>query len=114
MTEGDLTKYGARTLAFLGRYVRARAVPHAAVAAAVLTAVACSVSTQYGVKRLVDALSAPSNNGSPWFAFGILLFFIAADNLFWRVAGLVWREQLSRVPGGIPVDVLKPFMSPGP
>ena len=66
MNEGDdLTKYGHRTLAFLGRYVRARAAPHAAIALAVLAAVGCSVSTQYGVKRLVDALSAPSRAEVP-------------------------------------------------
>ena len=107
MAEGDLTTYGARTLAFLGRYVRARAVPHAAVAAAVVTAVACSVSTQYGVKRLVDALSEPSKNGSPWFAFCILLFFIAADNLFWRVAGLVGSYTFVRVTGDIRADLFR-------
>jgi ATP-binding cassette subfamily B protein len=107
MTEGDLTKYGARTLAFLGRYVRARAVPHAAVAAAVVTAVACSVSTQYGVKRLVDALSAPSKNGSPWFAFCVVLFFIAADNLFWRVAGLIGSYTFVRVTGDIRADLFR-------
>ena len=107
MAEGDLTKYGARTLAFLGRYVRARAAPHAAVAAAVLTAVACSVSTQYGVKRLVDALSAPSKNGSPWFAFGVVLFFIAADNLFWRVAGLIGSYTFVRVTGDIRADLFR-------
>ena len=103
----DLTKYGHRTLAFLGRYVRARAVPHAAIALAVMTAVACSVSTQYGVKRLVDALSAPSKNGSPWFAFCILLFFIAADNLFWRVAGLVGSYTFVRVTGDIRADLFR-------
>src|ERR1700722_15103201 len=107
MTEGDLTKNGARTLAFLGRYVRARAIPHAAVAAAVVTAVACSVSTQYGVKRLVDALSAPSKNGSPWFAFCVVLFFIAADNLFWRVAGLIGSYTFVRVTGDIRADLFR-------
>ena len=107
MNEDDLTKYGHRTLAFLGRYVRARAVPHAAIAFAVLTAVACSVSTQYGVKRLVDALSAPSKGGSPWLPFGVLLFFIAADNLFWRVAGLIGSFTFVRVTGDIRADLFR-------
>ena len=72
MNEGDeLTKYGSRTVAFLGRYVRARAASHLAIAGAVLAAVGCSVSTQYGVKRLVDALSAPSRSGSPWLPFAL-------------------------------------------
>ncbi len=108
MTAGDdLTKYGHRTLAFLGRYVRARAAPHAAITLAVLTAVGCSVSTQYGVKKLVDALSAPSKNESPWFAFCVLLFFIAADNVFWRVAGLIGSYTFVRVTGDIRADLFR-------
>ena len=107
MGETDLTTYGSRTLGFLGRYIRARAAPHAAVAFAVVAAVTCSVSTQYGVKRLVDALSSPSKSGSPWFAFCILLFFIAADNLFWRVAGLVGSYTFVRVTGDIRADLFR-------
>jgi ATP-binding cassette subfamily B protein len=107
MGEADLTKYGSRTLAFLGRYIRARAAPHLAIAVAVLTAVGCSVSTQYGVKRLVDALSAPSRAGSPWFAFCVLLFFIAADNLSWRAAGLMGSYTFVRVTGDIRADLFR-------
>jgi len=107
MGEVDLTKYGDRTLAFLGRYIRARAAPHVAIAIAVLTAVGCSVSTQYGVKRLVDALSAPSRSGSPWFAFCVLLFFIAADNLSWRAAGLMGSHTFVRVTGDIRADLFR-------
>ena len=107
MGEADLTTYGSRTLGFLGRYVRARAAPHAAIAVAVVAAVTCSVSTQYGVKRLVDALSAPSNSGSPWLAFCVLLFFIAADNLFWRVAGLIASFTFVRVTGDIRADLFR-------
>jgi ATP-binding cassette subfamily B protein len=73
----------------------------------VVAAVTCSVSTQYGVKRLVDALSSPSKSGSPWFAFGILLFFIAADNVFWRVAGLVGSYTFVRVTGDIRADLFR-------
>jgi ATP-binding cassette subfamily B protein len=107
MGEADLTKYGDRTLAFLGRYIRARPAPHVAIAIAVLTAVGCSVSTQYGVKRLVDALSAPSRAGSPWFAFCVLLFFIAADNLSWRAAGLMGSYTFVRVTGDIRADLFR-------
>jgi ATP-binding cassette subfamily B protein len=108
MNEGDdLTKFGRRTLAFLGRYVRARAGPHAAIALAVLVAVGCSVSTQYGVKRLVDALSAPSQGGSPWFAFCVVLFFVAADNLSWRAAGLIGSYTFVRVTGDIRADLFR-------
>lgn len=107
MGEADLTTYESRTLGFLSRYVRARAAPHAAIAMAVIAAVTCSVSTQYGVKRLVDALSAPAKGGSPWVAFSILLFFIAADNMFWRVAGLIASFTFVRVTGDIRGDLFR-------
>src|ERR1700734_1851154 len=107
MGEADLTTYGSRTLGFLGRYIRGRAAPHAAVAAAVVAAVTCSVSKQYGVKRLVDALSAPSKSGSAWLAFCALLFFIAADNLFWRVAGLIASFTFVCVTGDIRADLFR-------
>ncbi|HZZ63467.1 MAG TPA: ABC transporter ATP-binding protein [Roseiarcus sp.] len=103
----DLTQYGHRTLAFLGRYVRLRAAPHAAIAVAVLAAVGCSVSTQYGVKRLVDAMSAPSRGESPWLAFCVLVFFIAADNLSWRAAGLMGSYTFPRVTGDIRADLFR-------
>src|SRR5581483_2157323 len=53
----DLCGYSNRPLAFIFRYVRLRPFSHAVILTAVLAAVACSVSTQYGVKHLVDVLS---------------------------------------------------------
>ena len=53
----ELTVYAASPLAFIFRYIRLRPVSHAAILAAVLAAVVCSVCTQYGVKFLVDTLS---------------------------------------------------------
>ena len=55
---------------------------------AVLAAVACSVTTQYGVKYLVDALSGADRGNGVWFAFALLVSLIAADNLLWRRRGL--------------------------
>src|ERR1700692_4371338 len=53
----DLCDYASRPLAFVFHYVRLRPFSHAVILAAVLSAVACSVGTQYGVKFLVDVLS---------------------------------------------------------
>ena len=69
----DLTGYAASPLAFIFRYIRLRPVSHAVILAAVLGAVTCSVGTQYGVKFLVDTLSAapmPRLDGvlRPWRA----------------------------------------------
>ena len=57
--------------------------------AAVLAAVICSVSTQYGVKFLVDSLAGPRDGGNTvWTAFAVLVLLIGADNLLWRVASV--------------------------
>ena len=54
----DACRYVDRPFAFIFRYVRLRALAHGVILAAVLAAVACSVRTQYGVKFLVDTLTA--------------------------------------------------------
>ena len=84
----DLCGYASRPLAFIFRYVRLRPFSHAVILAAVLSAVVCSVSTQYGVKHLVDVLSSGVNAGV-WTAFLLLGSLIAADNLLWRVAAWI-------------------------
>ena len=95
----DLSVYAHRPLAFSTRYIRLRPISHAIILAAVLGAVICSVSTQYGIKLLVDALSSPERDTSAvWSAFSILAALIAADNLLWRVAGwgassILWALQ---------------------
>ena len=58
-----LSDYAKRPIAFLLRYVRRRALAHVAILIAVLGAVGCSVSSQYGVKFLVDTLSADREAG---------------------------------------------------
>ena len=107
MTESTLTNFASRPFAFLGRYIRKRAFPHAGVLIAVVAAVGCSVSAQYGVKRLVDALSAPSRGDGPWIAFGVLIAFVAADNLCWRVAGFIASQTFVRVTGDVRADLFR-------
>ncbi|MEJ0093637.1 MAG: ABC transporter ATP-binding protein [Methylocella sp.] len=100
-----LTQYANRPLAFFRRYIGARRVPHAAIVVAVVGAVGFSVSTQYGVKSLVDALTAGPQNGSPWAAFCLLVFFIAADNLLWRVASWIAAYTFVQVTGDVRADL---------
>src|ERR1700730_1110310 len=81
----DFCCYAQRPLAFVARYVALRPVAHAAIVIAVLTAVACSVGAQYGVKILVDTLTGGANVAfGVWSGFLLLVSLIAADNLLWR------------------------------
>ena len=101
----ELTRLADRPLAFIFRYVRHRAPSHIAIVAAVLVAVACSITTQYGVKYLIDALAGSSH--SVWIAFAILVSLIAADNVLWRVAGWIASFSFVRVTGDLRRDLFR-------
>jgi ATP-binding cassette subfamily B protein len=75
---------------------------------AVVAAVACSVGTQYGVKYLVDGLSAgPARAGSVWLAFVFLMSLIAADNFLWRIASWTASFTFVRVTGDLRRDIFR-------
>jgi ATP-binding cassette, subfamily B, bacterial len=101
----DLSRYGNRPLQFVLRFVGRRSIAHAVILTAVLAAVACSVSTQYGVKFLVDTLSGSAGARNIWAAFGFLVLLIAADNLLWRVASLVANFAFVGVTGDLRRDL---------
>ena len=103
----DLCRYAGRPFAFIFRYVRHRALSHGVIAGAVLGAVACSITTQYGVKYLVDTLSGADRGNSVWFAFALLVSFIAADNLLWRIAGFTMSSAFVRVTGDLRRDLFR-------
>src|SRR5436189_1588749 len=92
----NLSGYAHRPLTFVLRYLRRRLAAHIVRLAAVVAAVACSVGTQYGVKYLVDGLSAgPVRAGTVWLAFVFLMSLIAADNFLWRIAS--WTASFTFV-----------------
>jgi len=104
----DLSGYAHRPIAFVLRYLRKRPTAHLVIFAAVLAAVACSVGTQYGVKNLVDRLSAgPSHATGVWLAFIILMSLIAADNFLWRVASWIASFTFVRVTGDLRRDLFR-------
>jgi ATP-binding cassette, subfamily B, bacterial len=104
----DLSGYATRPLTFVGRYLRRHPIAHSAIVTAVLAAVGCSVATQYGVKTLVDALSAPAHaSAAVWFAFALLVSLIAADNLLWRLASFIASYVFVKVTGDLRSDLFR-------
>ena len=104
----DACSFVDRPFAFIFRYVRLRTASHVIIVAAVLAAVACSVTTQYGVKYLVDTLAGgPAAAHGIWLAFALLVFLIAADNLLWRLAGWVASFTFVRVTGDLRRDLFR-------
>ena len=104
----SLSGYAHRPFPFVLRYLRKRVAAHSVILIAVVAAVACSVGTQYGVKNLVDNLSAgPSRAGGVWLAFVFLMSLIAADNFLWRVASWTASFTFVGVTGDLRRDMFR-------
>ncbi|TDT90256.1 MULTISPECIES: ABC transporter ATP-binding protein [Azorhizobium] len=104
----DITRFAARPIAFLLHYVGRRPISHTVILIAVLGAVGFSVSTQYGVKYLVDTLSAGPGQGSgAWGAFALLVSFVAADNFLWRIASWTASYAFVHVTGDLRSDLFR-------
>ena len=103
-----LSGYARRPFSFVLRYLRRRRAAHVIIVSAVVAAVACSVGTQYGVKSLVDSLTAGSSHANGvWLAFGFLMLLIAADNLLWRVASWTASFTFVGVTGDLRRDMFR-------
>ena len=104
----NLSGYAHRPFPFVLRYLRQRLASHVVILTAVVAAVACSVGTQYGVKNLVDGLSAgPARAGGVWLAFVFLMSLIAADNFLWRIASWTASFTFVGVTGDLRRDIFR-------
>jgi ATP-binding cassette subfamily B protein len=104
----SLSGYATRPFPFVLRYIRQRLASHVVILGSVVAAVACSVGTQYGVKYLVDGLSAgPTGAGGVWLAFVFLISLIAADNFLWRIASWTASFTFVGVTGDLRRDIFR-------
>ena len=104
----QLSGYAHRPFHFVLRYLRKRLASHLVILTAVVAAVACSVGTQYGVKYLVDCLSAGAGRAaSVWLAFVFLMSLIAADNFLWRIASWTASFTFVGVTGDLRRDIFR-------
>jgi ATP-binding cassette, subfamily B, bacterial len=104
----QLSGYAHRPFPFVLRYLRGRFAAHVVILTAVVAAVACSVSTQYGVKYLVDSLTAgPAGSESVWLGFILLMSLIAADNFLWRIASWTASYTFVGVTGDLRSDIFR-------
>ena len=91
---------------FLMHYASRRLACHILVLAAVLAAVGCAIGSQYGIKNLVDVLSARNaTDRELWSAVVLLLTLVAGDNLLWRLAGWVAARTFVGVAGDLRGDL---------
>jgi ATP-binding cassette subfamily B protein len=97
---------------FLLHRLARRPLAHAGVLALVLLAVTASVSAQYAMKLLVDALStAPAamaaRGGPPSAPVALALFLglIATENALWRTSGFFGSAAILRVKADLRLDL---------
>ena len=104
----QLSGYVHRPLQFVLRYLRRRPLSHLLILVTVVAAVACSVGTQYGVKYLVDCLSAGRDHAAQvWLAFAFLMSLIIADNFLWRIASWTASFTFVGVTGDLRRDMFR-------
>jgi ATP-binding cassette subfamily B protein len=103
----NLPALRGRPLAYLFHYIAKHPVGHLTVLISVLLAVLCSVSTQYGMKHLIDIVSSGLVAGQDkvWGAFALLCGLVAADNLLWRVGGYAAHRTFVAVTGDVRRDL---------
>jgi len=112
---GDITRYADRPFAFIWHYIAMRPWSHGIMIASVIGAAACSVSTQYGTKFLIDTLApGPPGSDKIWLAFALLVVLIGGDNLLWRVAGWVASRTIVDDTGEVRADLFGHLMGHAP
>jgi ATP-binding cassette, subfamily B, bacterial len=97
-----------RPLPFLLGYVRRRGWQFGFLMLLVAAAAACAVAVQYGMKLLVDAMSAPQRQSAD--VWTPLLFFIAligAENLLWRLSGVLGCRAIVKTGVDIRADLFR-------
>ncbi|HET6609913.1 MAG TPA: ABC transporter ATP-binding protein [Rhodopila sp.] len=108
-TQNRMPDLRGRPLSFLFGYIRRHPAGHVTVLLSVLVAVACSVSTQYGLKYLIDIVSLGRDAAGTqvWQAFALLCGLVAADNLSWRVGGYAAHRTFVAVTGDVRRDLFR-------
>ncbi|MBO1323986.1 ABC transporter ATP-binding protein/permease [Acetobacter sp. TBRC 12305] len=108
--DSELPRYAGRPILFLLRYMRHRLLGHVMVFGAVCMAIGSIVLSSYGIRHLVDLLTAQSpgmRNPAIWEAVGGLIGLIALDNISWRIAGWFAARTFVAVTGDIRQDLFR-------
>jgi ATP-binding cassette subfamily B protein len=100
----DAIPFPTRPIPFLLRYARLRPWMHGGLLALVVSATACAVAVQYGMKLLVDGMAGgPQAHTAVWTALALFIGLIAAENVLWRLSG--WLGCRTVVAAGVDIRV---------
>ena len=90
------------TGAFIGAYLAGRPAQFLTLLALVLCAAACGVGVQYGMKLLIDAMTAPlSRRLAVHLALAVFIGLVAVEGVLWRLSG--WLGSRATIAAGVDI-----------
>lgn len=93
---------------FLWKYIRRRCWQFLALGLMVTAAGACAVGVQYGMKMIVDAMTASERMAAPvWPPLLLFLGLIAMENVLWRGSGWLGCRVIVATGADIRVDLFE-------
>jgi ATP-binding cassette subfamily B protein len=97
-----------RPLSFLAHYIRGRPWHFTGLLALVVSAAACSLGVQVGMKLLVDAMAGPDRSvGAVWTPLALFIGLIAVENALWRSGGWLGCRTIVGVGVDIRLDLFE-------
>lgn len=98
----------ADSVPFLIRYARRRAVVVTTALAIVTGAALCAVAAQYGLKLLVDAMTAPVADRDRVMGYlALFLGLLAIESVGWRLGGYIGSRAIIRISEDIRIDLFE-------
>lgn len=90
--------------AFIAHHLASRPLQFLALLVVVVAASACALGVQYGMKLLIDAMSAaPGHRAAVHIALGVFIGLVAIEGLFWRLSG--WLGARTTVKSGVDIKL---------
>jgi ATP-binding cassette subfamily B protein len=104
----DLPALPSHPTAFLWRYVRQRPWAFGLLTLIVVLAGVCSVTVQYAMKLIVDAMAlGASASVQVWWALGLFLALIAVEAALWRCGGWLGCRNIVAACATLRVEVFE-------
>ena len=98
----------AGAVPFLLRYVKRHLRLSLALLGAVLGGALCAVAAQYGLKLLVDGMTAPgTDRRGVTLSLGLFLGLLGAESICWRLGGLLGSRAIIRISEDIRIDLFE-------
>ena len=92
------------TTAFIGHYLRSRPTLFLGLLLVVVGAAACGVGVQYGMKLMIDAMTAPTGRRlAVEAALAVFIGLVGLEAVLWRISG--WLGSRATIAAGVDIKL---------